>query len=191
MSFPFNKQLVAALAISITLHAAVFVLFVYGRMVQKEGGATAHSIKLTLQAPISSTAAVVKAEAHSAAIAAEADPAPVLKSALPEGDYYFLYYEVDQRSDFVEATPLVNLEKIISSSFEVKIKARVLINESGRVDSVAVLEAEPSSRYNEATIAALLQSRFSAAEKNGKKVKSQKILEIKFEANRFEAPKDK
>lgn len=199
MSSPFNKRIFVALAISITLHAAVFVLLGYGLVAGQEGRSGMHSLNLTLPVQISSPLGAVvvltKPIATSVPVSAITEPvpapAPALESALPEGEYYYHYYEVDTKSDFVDSTPLESLEKIISFNFEVKIKARVLINETGRVDSVAVLEAEPTILYNEAAINALLQSRFSPAEINGRKVKSQKILEIIFDTNRFKTLRHK
>ncbi|HQS58183.1 MAG: hypothetical protein B7Y56_04460 [Gallionellales bacterium 35-53-114] len=194
MSSPFNKRLFVALAISITLHITVFVLLGYGRSVQKEGRVGKLSFNFTLSSNISSPAATViplaQPVARSVAVSAVNEPAPVIESAVPEGEYYYLYNEVEKRSDFVDSTPLADIEKIISFNFEVKIKVRVLINETGRVDSVSVLEAEPTFLYNEAAINALLKSRFSPAEKNGRQVKSQKILEIKFDSNQFHSSKN-
>lgn len=111
-----------------------------------------------------------------------ANTAPGKVSAFSGEERYFLYHDVDKRSDFIYSEPLVQLEKIIVADVEVKLTVKILISEEGLVDTVTVLDAVPSAIYNEEVVKALLQSRFSPAEKGGRKVKSQKILEIKFAA---------
>jgi len=56
----------------------------------------------------------------------------------------------------------------------------VLINENGGVDSVATLEARPPGIFGGLARAAFATVRFSPALKDGKPVKSQKIVEVVY-----------
>jgi hypothetical protein len=168
MSLSLNRRLIVALAIS--------------------GVQVTLQVNLSLPAQVSLPADVITQLAHPAPGKVEASANAIsehgLLSALPVEDRYLHYDEVDKGADFIYSAPLENLENINSSDAKGRVKVRVLINELGIVDSATVLEAEPVDIYNGVALNALLHSRFSPAEKNGRMVKSQKILEIKFGTQR-------
>lgn len=186
MSFSLNKRLLTALAISLALHSVMLMLT--GSVRQRTIGEGQDKFRVTLAVPshlppsAEAVTSSTQQDAPTLDTSSLSNSASVTVSALPADDHYFLFQEVDKRSDFIYSEPLAQLEKVIGSDTEVKLTVKILINEEGLVDSVTVLEAVPSDIYNEESVKALLQSRFSPAEKGGRKVKSQKILEIKFAA---------
>jgi hypothetical protein len=186
MSLLFTRRLIAALAVSIALHAGLFMLFGTVRVIQSSGGQDVLRVKLSLPVQASQPADTVAFNTPHAMSGVKAFPAansvPGLIHVLPLEDRFFQYDEVDKRADFINSEPMFNLEQIFPSDAVFRIKVKVLINELGMVNSVTVLEAVPINIYDEKIVSALLHSRFSPAERDGRKVKSQKILELKFGA---------
>jgi protein TonB len=70
------------------------------------------------------------------------------------------------------------------------VRARVYINETGGVDSVQIVEARPRRGiFEAAALEALRQVRYQPAEIAGRPVKSQKLIEVKFDPH--ERPDEK
>lgn len=106
----------------------------------------------------------------------EARPGPGL--AL---ERYYTASEVDVRAQPVNEPPLVYPQEAYQFRVRGRVMLRVLINERGGVDGIAVLEAEPRGVFEEAALAAAQALEFTPAVKHGRKVKSQKRLEIAFD----------
>lgn len=177
-----------ALTISIALHALLFMVSGTGRVAQsgEVQGMLQVNLALATQVSLSADAVTSLVPPATTNIDASSNVNSVrgLTDAPPMADRYFLYNEVDKKADLIYSAPIEYLEQINSSDEKGRVKVRVLINELGVVDSATVLEAEPSEIYNGVVLNALLHSRFSPAEKNGRTVKSQKVLEIKFGTQR-------
>jgi outer membrane biosynthesis protein TonB len=93
---------------------------------------------------------------------------------------YLTALEVDQRAIALEDVPLVDTPSGLGPGRGGKVILLVLINEYGGVDSVATLEARPPGMFEGMARGAFASVRFSPAIKDGKPVKSQKIVEIVY-----------
>src|SRR4051812_5995878 len=92
---------------------------------------------------------------------------------------YYSACEVDQRATALEEVPLFNPLYGPGSGSTAKVILLLLINEDGGVDSVATLEARPKEGgFDRIARAAFGAIRFSPAVKDGKPVKSQKVVEV-------------
>lgn len=98
-----------------------------------------------------------------------------------ETDRYYLSSEVDVRAEPLKMEPLVYPEQAYQMRIFGKVRLRVYINEEGNIDSIDVVEATPPGVFEDAALKALLATKFSAALKNGNKVKNQKLMEINFD----------
>jgi hypothetical protein len=105
--------------------------------------------------------------------------APV-EVALPLLSQYLTAREVDQRATALEDVPLVDAPTGLGPGKTGKLILLLLINENGGVDSVATLEAQPPGMIDGMARSAFATVRFSPALKDGKPVKSQKIVEILY-----------
>jgi hypothetical protein len=92
---------------------------------------------------------------------------------------YYSAREVDERATALEEVPLFNPLYGPGSGSTAKVVLLLLINENGGVDSVATLEARPKGGgFDRIARAAFGAIRFSPALKDGKPVKSQKVVEV-------------
>ena len=94
---------------------------------------------------------------------------------------YYRSREVDAQAVPVSSGPLVYPELAYLSKLHGAVRARVFISEEGVVDSVQVIDAKPRRGiFEEAALEALRQVRYKPAELGGVRVKSQKLIEVKF-----------
>ncbi|HYL88940.1 MAG TPA: hypothetical protein VEU32_09250 [Burkholderiales bacterium] len=93
---------------------------------------------------------------------------------------YYNARELDRRAEPLEEVPLNNPRIGPEPGRAVKVILLLLINDSGGVDSVATLEAPPAGGFAEMARAAFTTTRFSPAFKDGRPVKSQKVVEILY-----------
>ena len=91
---------------------------------------------------------------------------------------YYTAREVDQRAMPLEEVPLFNPLYGPGSGSTAKVILLILINEDGGVDSVATLEARQQGAFDSIARKAFSAIRFSPALKDGKPVKSQKVVEV-------------
>jgi hypothetical protein len=91
---------------------------------------------------------------------------------------YYTAREVDQRAMPLEEVPLFNPLHGPDSGSTAKVILLLLINENGGVDSVATLEARSRGTFDGIARAAFGAIRFSPALKDGRPVKSQKVVEV-------------
>lgn len=94
---------------------------------------------------------------------------------------YLLSSEVDVRAMPVNMPVLVYPEKAQQMRIDGLVKLKVFISASGRIDSVDIVETRPPGVFEEAALEALFATSFTPARKNGRDVKSQKLIEIKFD----------
>jgi protein TonB len=66
------------------------------------------------------------------------------------------------------------------------VRLRLLINEHGTVDAAEVLSAKPEGEFEEAALAAARRLVYDPALRNGRPVKSEKLIEVTFDPH--EAP---
>ncbi len=109
---------------------------------------------------------------------------------MPLTGRYFRSSEVDEPAVPVERGPLVFPENAYVWKLAGSVRARVFINEEGGVDSVQIMEARPHRGiFEEAALEALRQVRYRPAGIGGRPVKSQKVIEVKFDP--YEKPDGK
>lgn len=97
--------------------------------------------------------------------------------------HYFLPDEVDVRATPVKLEPLIYPEEAFLRKIGGRVRMRVFINESGEIDSVDVVAADPPNVFEDAALTAILATHFAPAIKEGKRVKSQKLIEVNFDPN--------
>lgn len=106
---------------------------------------------------------------------------------MPLAPRYYRSREVDVQAVPVSSAPLVYPELAYVSKLRGSVRARVFISDDGVVESVRVLEAKPRRGvFEEAALEALRQVRYKPAEIGGVRVKSQKLIEVKFNPNEDE-----
>lgn len=113
-------------------------------------------------------------------------PAPRSQSATNVPERYFTAREVDTPARPRTTPPLVYPEDALIWKLRGVVRLRVFISELGAVDSVRVVRAEPAGEFEEAAIAAAQRLVYDPAIKNGRAVKSQKLIEVTFDP--YEAP---
>jgi len=91
---------------------------------------------------------------------------------------YYTAREVDQRAMPLEEVPLYNPLVGPAPGSTAKVVILLLINERGTVDSVATLESRQPGDFSMIARTAFGSTRFSPAIKDGKPVKSQKVIEV-------------
>ena len=102
-------------------------------------------------------------------------------SSVPLVPRYYRRREVDVQAIPVSSVPLVYPELAYVSKLRGTVRARVFISEEGVVESVQVVEVKPRRGiFEEAALEALRQVRYQPAEISGVRVKSQKLIEVKF-----------
>lgn len=108
-------------------------------------------------------------------------PAGAVPETLIEKSRYYFSSEVDVRAEPLQMQALIYPEQAYQMRLYGKVKLRVYVNEEGNIDSVDVVEATPPGIFETAALKALLSGKFSPAEKDGRKVKNQKLIEINFD----------
>jgi outer membrane biosynthesis protein TonB len=91
---------------------------------------------------------------------------------------YYTASEVDHRAIALEEPPLYNPLHGPEPGFTARVVLLVLVNENGGVDGVATLQSRYRGPYDAIARAAFASIRFSPATKDGKPVKSQKVIEV-------------
>lgn len=103
-------------------------------------------------------------------------------SSLPLTDRYFRRHEVDVAAVPIERGPLVFPENAYVWRLAGLVVARVYISEKGSIDSIEIVDVEPRKGiFEQAAIEALRQVRYQPALIGGEPVKSQKLIEVKFD----------
>lgn len=104
--------------------------------------------------------------------------APEARSVIA-GPRYFTAAELDQRPAAVSA---IDLEYPAAGPPRAGyLVARILINEHGRADGVQILVSDPAGAFDRLVTEAFAAGRYQPGRKNGVAVKSQMIVEVKFE----------
>jgi TonB family protein len=84
--------------------------------------------------------------------------------------------------------PLIVPEHAYLSRLAGTVRARVYISEKGEIDSVEIVEVTPRQGiFEEAALEALRQVRYQPAQLAGQPVKTQKLIEVKFDPYEDEA----
>jgi periplasmic protein TonB len=164
----------AALTLSAALHTLVLAgaptLFPAGA----PGGTPPASIDVRLlgEAPAASSSPKVRPRKPGSDLAT----GPQLGVA--GGPRYFRASELDTKPQpltAIEPAPPAGAGKLAG-----RVIARVLINEAGRADAVRVEASEPYAVFDDAVKTAFGSARYRPGTKDGRKVKSQMLIEVTF-----------
>jgi TonB family protein len=110
-------------------------------------------------------------------------------SSVPLVPRYYRNREVDVQAVPTSSAPLVYPELAYVSKLQGTVRARIFISEEGVVESVQVVDAKPRRGvFEDAALEALRQVRYRPAEIGGARVKSQKLIEVKFNPYDEERP---
>ena len=102
-------------------------------------------------------------------------------SSVPLAPRYYRNNEVDVQAVPVSRGPLIFPELAFLSKLSGTVRARIYISEDGTVESIQIVEVWPRKGvFEEAALEALRQVRYKPAELAGERVKSQKLIEVKF-----------
>lgn len=152
-------------------------------------------LRQALQEPGTPLAMPVPPDAVAEAVAAappvlvsKAEPRPE-PGALPDPrrdpriplERYFTSTDLDVRAEPLNDPPLIYPQRAYQMRVRGTVTLRVLISERGGVDDVAVVASEPRGVFEEAALDAARQLQFSPAMRFGRRVKSQKALEVAFD----------
>lgn len=94
---------------------------------------------------------------------------------------YLLSSEVDVRAEPVQIPVLIYPEKAQQMKIDGLVRLQVYISKRGKIDAVNIVTANPPGIFEDAALEALLATSFTPAQKNGHAVKSEKLIEIKFD----------
>lgn len=95
--------------------------------------------------------------------------------------YYYPAKELDKRAVPLAAINPVYPEASLTKKIEGYVVLRLLINETGKVDKVEVMKSVPVGVFDSSARSAFGKARFSPALKNGAAVKSQMVVEVKYQ----------
>ncbi|HUG78360.1 MAG TPA: energy transducer TonB [Burkholderiales bacterium] len=115
-----------------------------------------------------------------------AAPAPQAHAPATLPERYFTAREVDTPARPRVTVPLIYPEDALIWKLRGVVRLRVFISERGTVDSVQVVRAEPPGEFEDAAIAATRRLVYDPALKDGRAVRSQKLIEVTFDP--YETP---
>lgn len=101
--------------------------------------------------------------------------------ALVIPDHYFSSAEVDQKAEPIEVAPLIYPEDAYLRRIPGKVTLRLYLNETGAIDGVDILAADPPGMFDQAAVDAVLATRFRPALLLARPVKNVKTIEIRFD----------
>lgn len=142
-----------------------------------------------LSGPAPSDLAVDAAPLAPPAEAAKPEPAPIPPGAVARNpddlglplDKYYTSRDVEVRAEPLNEVDLLYPLRAYQMRTRGKVTLRLLINERGGLDQVTVLEAEPRGVFEEAALTATNALQFLPALRHGRRVKSQKTVEVVFD----------
>jgi len=106
------------------------------------------------------------------------EPAPL---AILVPDRYLSPSEVDQKAAPLELAPLIYPEEAYLRRIGGKVMLRLFISETGSIDGIDILVADPPLMFDQAAVDAVMGSRFKAARLLSRPVKSIKTIWIQFD----------
>lgn len=166
-------RLIGALAVSVLVHALLVAGFerYFGRhdaTALRHGPASA--LRVTLRP------AETGLDERSAAPAREAG-----ERAMIPGRRYYPTRELDVRPGIMTRTEPEYPESALRRSLSGKVVIRLYIDETGSVERVAIVRADPPGVFERSTARAFKQARFTPGLKEGRPVAVQMTLEVDFE----------
>lgn len=181
-----TPRLGAALAASVALHAAIAAgldpLFgpAGGGVRRPAPAATLHATLRNLEDPVPASGATAAAASppSAAAEAAGAAPHPILP-----GPQYYRTRELDVPPGIMVRVEPEYPEAAARRMLSGKVRIRLLIDETGAVERVEILSADPPGFFESSVQRAFGAARFSPGMKDGAAVKAQLMLEVAFDGD--------
>jgi TonB family protein len=103
--------------------------------------------------------------------------------------HYFQRDEVDVPAEPTSKPALLYPERAFLSKLSGKVRVRLFINENGAIDALEVIETTPRHQpFTDSATAALKETIFIPATIAGRKVKSQRTVEVLFNAEEDSSP---
>jgi len=123
---------------------------------------------------------------------APAEPAPAILPTLDipllEDPTWYPAKQVDMHPVALSPIKPVYPEKGAELGVDGKVVLLLLIDETGVVKEVSVVEADPEGIFEESALAAFREARFAPAQKNGRAVKSRVLIRVTYELNDRKKP---
>lgn len=166
-----QRRLLAPLTASVVLHAAL--LGAVGPSVDDPQAGDPHaglSVRLSAPAP---------ASAPNAAAEPRAEALLPLRAPLPPR--YFKSNELDAGPAPIELAPLVYPEKEFINRIRGVVQIRIYLSDAGLVEKSEIVSASPAGRFEDAATEAIRATRFRPGVKDGRAVRSQKLVEVEFD----------
>jgi len=194
-----SPRLGAALAASVALHVYGLALLEamprgmsWGELSMLEPGGRARTLRAVLRPEAPAwTPPLAPALPRPAPTPTPAEPAP---SGQPGGSAaaptlsplppqrYFQTRELDVRPGILVRIEPEYPEAAARRFLSGRVIARLLIDESGAVERVAIVSAEPPGYFEESAVRAFMAARFTPGMKDGRAVRVQMLLEITFDS---------
>ncbi len=189
-----DLRLGLGLLVSIGLHLAVLGSFAPAipRFVEpqpleveirREGAGAGTELAAEPQSELAAAAAAPAAPAEVPVPAVSTTPPNERHAPVELGmsfDKYYTARELDQRAAQSNDVQLVYPKTAYEMRIMGRVRLKILISEHGAIDAVSILEAEPAGVFEESALAATRALQFSPAVKDGRNVKSQKVIEVVF-----------
>ena len=177
-----TPRLAAALAASVALHAAIVAGLdpLFGPAGGGARRASMPPLRATLrnpENPVPAENAAAAPLAPGAAETASAAPPPVLPGAR-----YYRTRELDAPPGIMVRVEPEYPEAAARRMLSGKVRIRLLIGESGAVERVEILSADPPGYFEPSVQRAFGAARFSPGMKDGRAVKVQLMLEVAFDS---------
>lgn len=102
---------------------------------------------------------------------------------------YFLARELDARPAPLERVDPAYPNDAFLRDISGRVVVRLYLQESGAVEKVLILHAEPPGYFEEAVEQAFRAARFTPAIKNGRPVKAQVVIEVRYDSPRQPLPR--
>ena len=192
-----DARLALAMGASVFLHLVILELVEAGRPGLPTGNPGALALEVSFKAilpepRVPADPALSSQPAILAKAPPKPPPAPVPAAAqgeaaasnfsvpIPEARY-FLSSELDVRAQPLQIETLVYPEKALVQRQHGRVQLRVFLSDTGKIDLIEVVSSDPPGVFEAAAIQALTKSTFAPAQKDGRNVRSQKLLEIHFD----------
>lgn len=123
-------------------------------------------------------------------VVTESAPAilPTLEIPLMEDPTWYPAKQVDMHPVALNLIKPGYPEKGVELGVDGKVMLLLLIDETGVVKEVSVVEADPEGIFEESALAAFRSARFAPAQKNGRAVKSRVLIRVSYELNDRKKP---
>ena len=132
-------------------------------------------------APPRQVAEATPSVAKPSPVSGEQSRLPALDVPLPEDPTYYPAKQLDvQPSALYPITPQYPQVATVDN-VEGEVTLLLLIDESGVVRDVSVVEARPEGYFEESAVSAFRNARFSPARKNGRDVKSRALIRVQYQ----------